>query len=338
MPVLLFLGKDDFTKGEALAELRARVGPPEVAVTNVSTLEGAQVTLEELVQVCSAVPFLAAERLIVVTGLLARFEPRDARRRGGRGRRPRTGDLGPWAQLCSYLEQGFPPTTTLVLVDGAVGAENPLLVELQPVAQVRRFTPLSREEVQRWIRTRMQEREQAISPAAVALLEELLANDLWSLSQELQKLALYTQGSRAIEVEDVRLLVWAERETTVFRFVDAALEGRPSAAMASLQSLLQEGATAGYLLGMLGRQVRLLLQAQEALAEGLTQEEVGRRVGLRPGFPLRRVVEQARRHSLERLYAFHHALLEADLAIKRGVMEEATALELLTGQLSVPSP
>ncbi|MSQ41374.1 MAG: DNA polymerase III subunit delta [Dehalococcoidia bacterium] len=336
MSVFLYLGEDDFSRGEALARLRVEVGPPEMAVGNVSNLEGARLTLEELVQVCSAMPFLARQRLVVVSGLLARFEPREGRRGSSRGRRAREGELGPWAGLRPYVEQRVPATTTLVLVGGVVGPANALLQDLQGVAEVCRFDPLPPERVPAWIREWLGSRSQTIAPQAVALLAKRVGSDLWALSQEMEKLSLFTQGHRSIGVEDVRLMVPGEQGATVFQFVDGVVERRFPVAMAALQTLLRDGADAGYLLVMLGRQVRLLLEAQEALAEGLAPEEVGRRVGVRLGFPLQNLLQQARQRSGEEVRALHEALLETDLAIKQGVLEEAAALELLVGRALQP--
>ena len=334
MALLVFLGEDDFRKREALLELKARVGPPEFADPNISILDGDHIAFDELVQMASSVPFLSSERLIIISGLLDRFEAKRVHGRKGRARRGATSELGQWTRFHSYLQVDFPPTTTIVLVDGIISPSNPLLASVQEFAEVRHFRPLSREQVQEWIRARVMLGGDAISPNAVVLLQQLLGNDLWNVSQELEKLMLYTQGSRRVEVDDVRLLVYAERATNVFRFVDAVFDRKFGVAMESLHGLLDDGATASYLLGMLGRQVRLLFQAQEALSQGLTQEQVGSRVGLTSEFPLRLLIDQAKRQDPSGLLDFHQALLEADLALKRGIMTEATALELVVGHLS----
>lgn len=333
MGLLVFLGEDDFTKREALLELKARVGPPEFAASNISDLDGSHISFDELVQMASSVPFLSSERLIVISGLLQRFETKGVRGKS-RSRRGVASDLGPWAQFQPYVQVDLPPTTTIVLVDGIIGPKNLLLASVQEIVEVRHFRPLSREQVQDWIRARVLLGGDVISPNAVVLLQQLLGNDLWNISHELEKLTLYTQGSRRVEVDDIRLLVHAERATNVFRFVDAVFGRKYGVAMESLQGLLEDGATASYLLGMLGRQVRLLIQAQEALSEGLTQEQVGTRVGLTSEFPLRLLIDQARGQDPGELLTCHGALLEADLALKRGIMTEATALELAVGQLS----
>ena len=118
-------GDDDFTMGEAVASMKEKVGLPDVRDVNVTELDGGSVGLEELVAVSSTVPFLADKRLVIVNGLLSRFE---RRRRARQGSKP-SPKLGEWAGLADRLAE-VPPTTDLVFVDGPVGSANPLLKSL----------------------------------------------------------------------------------------------------------------------------------------------------------------------------------------------------------------
>jgi hypothetical protein len=45
--------------------------------TNTDVLDGRAVTPDQLAAICDTVPFLASHRLVVVEGLLARFDPPD---------------------------------------------------------------------------------------------------------------------------------------------------------------------------------------------------------------------------------------------------------------------
>ncbi len=65
-------GEDDFSQKEFLDNLRDEVGVPELLEANTSVLAGGELTLGQLRDVCSVVPFLAERRLVVVKGLLAR--------------------------------------------------------------------------------------------------------------------------------------------------------------------------------------------------------------------------------------------------------------------------
>jgi DNA polymerase-3 subunit delta len=82
------------------------------------------------------------------------------------------------------------------------------------------------------------------------------------------------------------------------------------------------------LIFMLVRQYRQILLAQALIAEGLSQQEIGVRLGLRD-YPLRKTIEQAARLPADRVDAAYRRLLETDVAVKTGVLDIETAFELL---------
>ena len=333
--IYVFYGPDSFTLHEALTELKAELDSDGMLTTNTAAFEGSQLRPDELLAVCGTLPFMGAHRLVLVEGLLTRFETRRGRRRasGGQaglpGQRP---DLSPWRDLPTALES-LPPSTTLVFVDGDISRDNPLLRLLSPLAQVRTFPRLSQRDLAGWIQARAQREGVAISPAAVRLLADLVGNDLWALWQELKKLALYAAG-RQVEEEDVRALTVAAREVSVFTLVDAVVEGRPDQALRLLEHLLDQGAAAPYLLAIIIRQYRNLLLAKEMLRQRRPTGEIGERLGITSRFALGKVVEQAGRYPPARLEASYRRLLEADASIKAGIYREELALELLVRDLA----
>jgi DNA polymerase-3 subunit delta len=332
--IYVFHGPDSFTLHEALTELKTELDGDGMLSTNTATFEGGQPRPDELLAVCGTLPFMGTHRLVLVEGLLTRFEtPRGRRRAGGQagppGRRP---DLTPWRDLPAALES-LPPSTTLVFVDGDISGDNPLLQLLSPLAQVRRFPRLGQRDLPGWIQTRARREGVAISPAAVRLLADLVGNDLWALWQELRKLALYAAG-RQVEEEDVRALTVAGREISVFALVDAVVEGRPDPALRLLEHLLDQGAAASYVLAMIIRQYRNLVLAKEMLRQRRPAGEIGERLRITSRFALGKVVEQAGRYPLARLEASYRRLLEADASIKAGIYREELALELLVRDLA----
>ena len=96
----------------------------------------------------------------------------------------------------------------------------------------------------------------------------------------------------------------------------------------------------GYVLVMIARQFRLILQAKHALRTVQAPNEVARAVGLTraPPHAVRRVIAQARRFSVDQLAAIHAHVARTDFAIKRSKMDPATALDLLVvGLCSIAS-
>jgi DNA polymerase-3 subunit delta len=199
----ILYGQDDFSLSRALEEIKSGLGDRETVATNTSRLEGQRLTLSELKNNCDAAPFLSSHRLVVVDGLLGRFEEKQSKARSGKGKQGN--GLGEWGGMDSYVKQ-LPETTVLVLVDGEVKGNNALLKKLAPLAEVRAFPLLKKEALKGWIRQRVKEEGGNIRPQAVNLLAELIGGDLWAMDGEIQKLLLYSR-ERPISENDVRQLV-----------------------------------------------------------------------------------------------------------------------------------
>jgi DNA polymerase-3 subunit delta len=327
----IYHGEDEFSLREELATLKAELDADDMLASNTSVLDGRHLQPGDLLAPCSTVPFLASHRLVVVEGLLTRFE---APRSQGRSRHERGSREGvaPWKSLPAALP-ALPETTTLVLIDGKLTGGNPLLRLLAPFATVREFRALRQREVPEWIRSRARTAGLSISPGAVNLLADLIGNDLRLLVQELQKLTTYARD-RQVEEDDVRALVSGAREASVFNMVDALVEGRGGLAVRLVQQLQNEGASPTYLLTMITRQYRHLILAKELLLARLSVAEIGQRLGINSDFALRKVLEQATRYPLPRLESAYHFLLEADGAIKKGTHSEELALDILLTDLT----
>jgi DNA polymerase-3 subunit delta len=306
----IMYGEDDFSLGEALSELKQGLGDQSAVSTNTTVLQAQSITPEELISTCSTIPFLAPFRLVIVEGLLGLFEQQVKTKRTtklkGAG----------WASLKEFIGQ-MPETTILVLVDGKIKTSNRLLKELTPLAKVREFRQLGTDDLLVWIRTRAKKSKGDISPAAARLLTSLVGSNLHLLSNEIDKLCLYALD-RTIEKDDVTLLVSNAREPNVFAMVDAILNLKPDTAAKLLHQLEDEGDAPPYLLFMITRQFRLVIQAKDLLQQKRKPSEFGAILGIYKDFMLRKTIEQARTHSPKRLKHIYQQLLDTDIAIKTG--------------------
>ena len=142
------------------------------------------------------------------------------------------------------------------ILDGPLRRDNPLLRQVISHVEVRAFPLLRGQELAAWIRQRVASVGATISEQAIKLLAEYVGGDLWIMSGEVEKLALYSEGED-INEEAVRLLVGRSREASIFDMVDGVLEGKASAALQGLRRLLQGGADASYVIVMLATQLPL---------------------------------------------------------------------------------
>jgi DNA polymerase-3 subunit delta len=325
----IFHGEDDFSSIKSLEEIKRGLGDQALLATNTTVFDGQKLTLDQLRAVCGAVPFLAEKRLVIIEGLLGRFESRGKSRRQKKTP-PSTEPKAGYKAFADYL-CNIPDSTVLVLIDGVIKSSNPLLKELSARAEVRSFPILREDRLRQWIQREVAEQSAAISPEAVDLLAKLVGGNLWIMTSEISKLALFASGRR-IEVEDIKAIVSSAQEANVFAMVDAILDFKAGVAEQSLEQLLQRGASPAYLLVMLSRQFRLIVQARELRRQRKPEAEIQSRLGLTP-FALRKTLEQAQRYPLERLKQVYHKLLETDIYIKTGKFEGGLALNLLIAEL-----
>ena len=127
MPAFVVYG-DSFLVRQRIASLEAEHGTDAVMEANRHRFQGNQVSPQELLGACQAIPFLDPLRLVVVDGLLSIAESRP----GGRGRRGSNNAADAWHALGEAIP-GMPDTTLLLLSDGPLNANNPLLRAIRPV-------------------------------------------------------------------------------------------------------------------------------------------------------------------------------------------------------------
>ena len=330
----LLFGGDELSLQECVDSLKATVEPEELRDVNVSSLDAQSLSLEELKATCDTVPFLAERRLVVVRGLLSQFEARPGAR-GGSGASPvESRRLGAWEGLAEYLPQ-VPESTDLVLIDDRLSDRNSMLARIRPLAQVTTFPLPTGGALRQWIQARAEKHQVDIEPRAAATLAEAVGNNLRVLDLELQKLSLRCWG-RTAAAQDVEELVAYAKEASIFVAVDAVIEGRPGVAIRLVHQLLDSGRPATYVLSMIARQVRLLLLAKDLKAQGVSAGQIGGRLSL-SGYPLRKTLEQEGRLSHASLTKIHRKLLEVDVSIKTGELDDQLALDLLVAEVASPS-
>ncbi len=328
----ILIGENDFTLRQALEEIRQSIGDPASVMSNTTVLEGARVTPEQLRSACETVPFLADKRLVVVEGLLERFEPRGKGRKKKSSRSP---DPSEDFQPLVDSMQNLPPFTELVIIGGNIRSNNPLLLGLASLAKVRKFPMLKYDELKRWVEQRVSQAGQGsgISARAVELMVRLVGNDLWTMANEIDKLALFT-GGRTIEEADVKAVVSHAREASIFTMVDAIMESRVGLAQEVLQQLFQQGMTPAQILVMLARQARIIFQVRDMRDRGVERGVIQNKLGLKSDFVWRKAWEQADKYSPARLNEVYHKLLDADIAVKTGKYgDPELVLDILVAEL-----
>ncbi len=341
-------GEDELGRSDRVAEFRQKVGDETTRDLNITLLDGRKVTLAEVRHAADAIPFLADKRLVIVEGLLTRLA--SPRRKGDDDGEPSGAAREFLKALLEYLPQ-VPDSTRLVFVEprSLPAANSVLKLALETDKRTVRHLPLpAKGDMANWIQKRARlHGGELTSQAANALVTAVgydprpsdrdrtpeQGNKLRLLDQEIQKLLTYANWSRAVTPADVQLLVSEAQQGDLFGMIDALAEGKGQKAIVELHRLIDRGKSPLELFGMIVRQFRLMIQVKELAERGLNSAAIAERLSLHP-FVAEKTGKQAQTFSMQQIELVYHRLLEMDVQIKTGQVEDVTALDLLVAGLT----
>jgi DNA polymerase III subunit delta len=327
--IYLLHGDDELAISEALAKILGKFKDPATADLNTTHLDGRSASLDELATVASALPFMAARRLVIFENPLARLQ--------GSGMHKRFTDI----------LDSIPPTTAVVLIEhtSLLDYRGQWLNETRWIGKwlektgqrtfMRTFPLPKGGAMVHWIIERTASLGGSMHPQAASALAGLVGDNTRLADQEITKLLDYVNYARPIEIEDVQLLTPDEAQVDDFALVNALRERNASKAQAILHRKL-EVEDPMMILGSMIYQFRSLLLAREIIDEGGSEQDAVNQLAsfkINP-FPAKLAYENAYRFTPQALQDIYHRLLDIDESIKTGMMSADLALDLFTVQVT----
>ncbi len=217
--------------------------------------------------------------------------------------------------VTEYLSHPAPRAWVVLLAEGLKArdlAKNPVWSRLQGDEAALGFFRLKEEELYRWLAQESQALGKNLTLAAAQRLVEIVGENLWELTQELEKLALFAGEEKTLTPALVAQLASHSRTYSIFALVDALGEPGAQKRLSALDHLLDLGEPPARIVGMLARQLRFLIKMKEAAG---TAPEVARRLNL-PPWQLKKLAQQAARFSEAALKGHLLRLHQTDLHLK----------------------
>lgn len=309
------------------------MGDPSIAELNISRLNGRQATANEIFNHAAAAPFLTERRLVIVEHALES-----------------PGGNSAGEKLISVLDK-LPSTATVVLLVDDVRKNRQIkghwvkqwdkmneshwltrwLAQSGSRSEHREYLPMDPIQMRTWLQKQAENIGGKIADNAADALAVYVGGETRWAYQEIVKLLTYVNFSRPIDQKDVDLIVTPIRQADVFEMVDAMALGNTRRAADLLNTLLEEDEALS-VFGMIIRQFRLLLQAREAMDDGIKMDEAEHVLG-QQRFVVKKLWEQAPRFSLTRLKEIYHHLLQIDLDYKTGRIPFELAMDLFIADM-----
>ncbi|HEY5640090.1 MAG TPA: DNA polymerase III subunit delta [Dehalococcoidia bacterium] len=327
----IFYGSELLARKDALEGLKETLDRDGSLATNTTYFDAARSSPPEVIAACDTVPFLGEHRLVIVDGLLSQATRR-GRRADDEGADEPPPDAARWEPLADYVPV-MPSSSVLVLTDVDVSPKNALLKKLGPLGEVKQFKMPQERDLPGWVNAHAKKIGLKIDAPAARLLAGLIGPDTWMLASELDKLYAFANGETVREA-DVRALVSRASEQKGYFLSDAVVDGQGAKAARLLQELIDDGAAPQMLLATVAGRYRRIAVAKEMMERGAPGAEIARRVGVKPNFALDRLLEQASRNSWSDIRRAYDLLIQSELDLKRGLMDDRVALELVVQELA----
>ena len=319
-----------------VAELLKHFADPATADLNITRLNAAHASMEQLHSIAMTLPFLAERRVVVVDNPLARLTAKPAQE-----------------EFIAFLNK-LPPGTVLILVIDDSVKNVPINGQWQKVwqvlgekhwlrkwatesggrANVRTYQLPPKNEMHRWIIAQAEEAGGSFSSDAASRLAEYVGGDTRIASLEINKLLTYVDRARQVEDSDVEKLTPYANPPDIFEMVDALAAGNGRQAQQVFHRLLEKEEPP-MLFGMVVRQFRLLLQGRELLDEGGNAQQAIKEIAeINSGFVAQKALRQAQRFRQADLERIYHRLLELDTAVKQGETGYELGIDLLIAEMA----
>jgi DNA polymerase III subunit delta len=215
-----------------------------------------------------------------------------------------------------YLDHPAPRAWVVLLAEGLKArdlAKHPVWSRLQREDAVLGFFRLKEGEIFQWLTQEAQDLRKSLTLAAAQRLVEIVGENLLELAQELEKLALFAGSEKTLTPALVAQLASHSRTYNIFALTDALGEPEATKRLAALDHLLDLGEPPPKILGMLARQLRLLIRLKDS--PGGNPGDLARELNLPQGI-VKRLAQQAAHFSRPALRAHLFLLHQADYHLK----------------------
>jgi DNA polymerase-3 subunit delta len=341
--IIFLYGEDTFLARRKLNDLRDKfLREVDPSGNSLAVLDGASATMEKINESVSASSLLSKKRMVIIENLFTNKSQTI------------------FNQVNDYFKKrkidlpapdragGQAGDNIIIFLDSISGEDklpkykSELFKTLIKQKYAQEFKMLSNTEATTWTKKEVEARGGKISHQATMELTSLLGSDLWQINNEIDKLINYKASQKlgladnekgsVIEAEDVKNLVRGQFDEKIFSLTDAISARNKAQAVKLLEEQTEAGLTDSYLLTMITRQFRIMLQIKQALDSGHTSRKIISLLKLHP-FIVQKGINQVRNFTLPSLKNILGKLVEIDYLMKSGKAEIKPMLSLLIARI-----
>ena len=304
---ILLYGPDTYRLKQALIEIRKRYVEKNGNNVEMVNLDGSEITPSTLESHIFALPLFATKRLIILdSAITSKNQP-----------------------LIDFLtkKNSIVPSTTLFIINEPTDLRQ--TKSLEPIFKnsiIKYFPLLNDWETKKYLSRYVLNKNGTINPESLDYLFKNFSNNLWAMTNELNKLLCY---SPTINLNSIKKLVIPNEQVVIFDVVDNVLDGNPQKALLISDRLRYQGEPAIFLISLLAGAYKNMISISLCLKENIINlSQIASSLKLHP-FVVKKTLPFSRSIPLARLIEIYKNFSKMDADIKRGIIEEDIALDML---------
>lgn len=289
---------------------------------NVVILDCMIATGPEIMEQLFAIPFLAEKRMVVLENLISATGKKDVQ-----------------TSVHKRLEEkSIPDTTVVIFWEGKNKAKTDVAKKMHKLLTrekfAQEFLELKGVHLSQWIAYEVQNRGGKIARQAVQYIVQHVGSDMWQLHSLVDQLTSYT--SAEIGVADVKLFLDETSDDSIFNLVDAIVAGQSKKVYHMIRQQYASGEDAMFILSMLIRQFRILLQMRDLYDrdDAMCSDMMAKQLGLHP-FVVKKSLPFIKKYNSDALKKIFEKLREIDIKTKTGQGDQKMLLDLFVGTMTV---
>jgi len=326
--IIFIYGADTYRSRQKLNELKDKfVTEIDINSQSLVVLNGATVTLKEIGEKISTGSLFVKKRMIVLEDI---FDNKSEKL---------------FTDLAAFLKKRDEAAKTdedniIIFRDGDLNNKDKKLKKdaqklftfLLSQKYVQEFKNLSGTSLNDFIKDEVKKLGRQIEVAAINTLINRTNADLWRLSSELHKLAMAISENETITDAEVKHQVVGTYDENIFSLTDAISARNKKLALTILEEQYIAGLSEDYILSMLIRQFKIMLQVKSAVVANLSPNQISTDLKLH-AYVVKKSLNQISGFTLDTLKENLNYLVSLDFGSKTGQKDIKAELSLFISKL-----
>ncbi len=326
LPAYVFYGEECYNMGEAIGKFTEFFTNGYTEDLNVERIDASKCEVSEVLNAVATMGFFSSQKLVLVenASLWLGGGKKNAKAEEGEDVESTKVNLD---CLLDYLASPVEHTCLVFLAEAGIHKNRKLVKAVAKVGRLVEFPLLQGGEVYEFIRREFKKRNTDYEKPVADYLVLSVGNNLFLLTQEIDKLIDYCGGAPLVTLAQAKEIVSQNSLFTIFSLIDAVAGRDGGKSLLLLEEMIRQGESEQKILVLLARQFRLIYQTKCMRAAGYRNTDIAKTLGQHP-YVIEKAAKQSVGFSLESLEKNLEILLDADKKNKMGLLELNKGLQI----------